>query len=227
MLSTQINNLKTNWKPLLQEINAPLIPKLDTFLAEEKRVFSKHLACYPPEEMMLNAFNHFDVEGTRVVILGQDPYIREGQAMGLSFSVPDETKLPPSLKNIYSEMESDLGGMLRTGGNLTDWVDQGVMLLNTALTVREGESNSHASEWQPFTDNVIKVISDRCDHVVFLLWGKPAQRKEKLIDSEKHCVIKSSHPSPLSAYRGFFGSKPFSRTNEALVEFGYEPIRWK
>lgn len=227
MLSTQINNLKTNWKSLLQEVNAPMIPELDAFLAEEKRVFSKHLACYPPEELILNAFNHFDVEGTRVVILGQDPYIRDCQAMGLSFSVSDGTKLPPSLKNIYSELESDLGGMRRMIGNLTDWVDQGVMLLNTALTVREGDSNSHAAKWQPFTDNVIKVISDHCDHVVFLLWGKPAQKKEKLIDSKKHFIIKSAHPSPLSAYRGFFGSKPFSQTNEALVEFGYEPIIWK
>lgn len=227
MLSTQINNLKTNWKSILLEVNSSLIPSLDTFLEEEKRVFSKHLPCYPPEEMMLNAFNHFDIEGTKVVILGQDPYIRVNQAMGLSFSVPDGTKLPPSLKNIYSEMQSDLGGVLRTGGDLTDWVDQGVMLLNTALSVREGDSNSHAKEWQPFTDNLIKAISDKCDHVVFLLWGKPSQKKEKLIDSKKHCIIKSAHPSPLSAYRGFFGSKPFSRTNEALIEFGYDPIRWK
>lgn len=227
MLSTQINTLKTNWKTFLNEVNAPLIPELDTFLAKEESAFGKHLPCYPPQELILNAFNHFNVEETKVVILGQDPYIRVGQAMGLSFSVPEGTALPPSLKNIYSEIESDLGGMRRRVGDLTDWVDQGVMLLNTALTVREGDSNSHASEWQSFTNNVIKAISDRCDHVVFVLWGKPAQKKEKLIDHEKHCVIKSSHPSPLSAYRGFFGSKPFSRVNEALVKFGRKPIQWK
>lgn len=226
MLSTQINNLKTNWKPILLDINSELIPELDSFLEEEKKTFSKHIPCYPPENLILNAFDHFDIETTKVVILGQDPYIRSGQAMGLSFSVPSETPLPPSLKNIYSELETDLGGTSRKGGDLIDWVKQGVMLLNTALTVQEGKSNSHASKWQPFTDNIIKVISDKCDHVVFILWGKPAQKKARLIDNEKHTIIKSSHPSPLSAYRGFFGSKPFSRTNEQLIKFGYEPIKW-
>lgn len=225
--STLVKTLKTDWVPALTEINADQLPILDEFLETEKKIYGKHLACYPPPELILNAFNHFDVADTKVIILGQDPYIRKGQAMGLSFSVPEGTPLPPSLKNIYIELQKDLDEEeLRTSGDLSGWCDQGVMLLNTALTVREGDSNSHKNEWKTFTDRVIKYISDKCDYVVFVLWGSPAQKKIKFIDTDKHGIVKCPHPSPLSAYRGFFGSRSFSKTNELLVEQGREPVKW-
>ena len=146
--------------------------------------------------------------------------------MGLSFSVFPDVKLPKSLINIYKELEMDLECDQPKNGDLSPWTDQGVMLLNTTLTVREGDANSHSSEWQPFTDNVIKLLSDKCDHLVFLLWGRHAQKKEKMIDTEKHVLLKAVHPSPLSAHRGFFGSRPFTKTNEQLVAWGKEPIVW-
>lgn len=162
----------------------------------------------------------------KVVILGQDPYHGPNQAHGLAFSVQPSAKFPPSLRNMYQELEDDIG-CHRTSPHLQDWAREGVLLLNTVLTVRQGQAHSHKDiGWETFTDEVIQAISKYRDDVVFILWGKPAQQKIKLIDTSKHYIIKSPHPSPLSAYRGFFGSKPYSKTNDYLVSKGKSPINW-
>lgn len=181
---------------------------------------------FPPRNQIYTAFELTPFENVRVVILGQDPYHGEHQSHGLAFSVNEGIKIPPSLRNIYKELESDLG-IVRGDGSLKDWATEGVLLLNTVLTVDAHEANSHRKlGWQPFTDGVIKHVSDDLEHVVFILWGKPAQQKEKLIDTDKHLIIKSTHPSPLSAHRGFFGTKPFSRTNDYLMENDRKPVDW-
>ena len=181
---------------------------------------------FPPREEIYTAFELTSFENVRVVILGQDPYHGEGQSHGLAFSVNEGIKIPPSLRNMYKELEDDLN-IVRTGGSLKDWASQGVLLLNTVLTVDAHEANSHRGlGWERFTDSVIETVSEELDNVVFILWGKPAQQKETLIDTSKHLVIKSVHPSPLSAYRGFFGSKPYSRTNEYLKENGRAMVDW-
>lgn len=181
---------------------------------------------FPPRDQIYTAFELTPFENVRVVILGQDPYHGEHQSHGLAFSVNEGIKIPPSLRNIYKELESDLG-IVRGDGSLKDWATEGVLLLNTVLTVDAHEANSHRKlGWQPFTDGVIKHVSDDLEHVVFILWGKPAQQKEKLIDTDKHLIIKSTHPSPLSAHRGFFGTKPFSRTNDYLMENDRKPVDW-
>lgn len=181
---------------------------------------------FPPREEIYTAFDLTAFENVKVVILGQDPYHGEGQAHGLAFSVNDGIKLPPSLRNIYKELEDDLG-IKRYSGSLKDWAREGVLLLNTVLTVDESQANSHRGlGWEVFTDSVIEAVSDNLEGVVFILWGKPAQSKIKLIDTTKHHIIQSVHPSPLSAYRGFFGSKPFSQTNDYLVSQGFKAIDW-
>lgn len=181
---------------------------------------------FPPKDEIYTAFELTPFTNVKVVILGQDPYHGQGQAHGLAFSVNDGIKLPPSLRNIYKELESDLG-ITRQSGSLKDWATEGVLLLNTVLTVDESQANSHRGlGWEVFTDNVIKALSDELEGVVFILWGKPAQSKIKLIDTTKHHIVQSVHPSPLSAYRGFFGSKPFSQTNDFLVSEGLSPIDW-
>jgi uracil-DNA glycosylase len=182
---------------------------------------------YPPVSQLFDSLNLCSFENTRVVILGQDPYHGSGQAHGLSFSVPQGVPLPPSLKNIYKELFQDLG-LMRSSGDLSDWAGQGVLLLNTSLTVRAGEAGSHAGMgWPLFTKAVLHELNLRVSPVVFLLWGNHAQQFASLIDANIHFVIKSAHPSPLSANRGgWFGSKPFSQTNEFLVSQGIEPIRW-
>lgn len=186
---------------------------------EEGRVF-------PPRNEIYSAFELTPFENVKVVIIGQDPYHGDNQAHGLSFSVNDGVKIPPSLMNIYKELKDDLN-IVRTSGSLTDWAEEGVLLLNTVLTVDAYQANSHRGlGWERFTDNVIEAVSDHLSNVVFILWGKPAQTKEKLIDTDKHFIIKSVHPSPLSAYRGFFGSKPFSRTNEYLNALERGSIDW-
>lgn len=217
-------DIKTDWQQILNEV----IPqeeqdKISTFLDTERKSYT----LYPPEDQIFNCFNHFDFKETRVVLIGQDPYIRENQAMGLSFSVPQsQKKIPPSLRNIYKELSSDLeGGPIKTSGDLTSWAKQGVLLLNSALTVREGKSNSHKKQWRKNTDKLIKYISDNHPGVVFILWGNYAIGKEKYINSP-HIVVKGIHPSPLSAKKGFFGSKPFSQTNAHLKTLGREPIDW-
>lgn len=182
---------------------------------------------FPPAKLIFNAFDLCSFDDVKVVILGQDPYHGEGQAHGLSFSVPDEIKVPPSLRNIYKEIYSDLGKEIPESGNLESWAKQGVLLLNATLTVEQSNPGSHQGKgWEEFTDATIKKISDDKEHVVFLLWGKYAQAKAELIDESKHLVLKAPHPSPFSAHSGFLGCKHFSKTNEYLKDKGFTPINW-
>jgi len=178
---------------------------------------------------MFNAFNLTPLSKVKVVILGQDPYHRPGQAMGLSFSVPKAIPKPPSLNNLLKEMANDIGTSYSAHGDLTYWAQQGVLLLNSSLTVREGEPNSHQNKgWEQFTDAVIDVVNEQTEHTIFILWGSKAQKKGKYIDTEKHLILTAVHPSPLAANRGgFFGSKPFSKTNDYLVQYGQTPIDWQ
>ena len=183
---------------------------------------------YPPQDEVFNAFKYTAFDEVKVVILGQDPYHGFGQAHGLSFSVQKGIPLPPSLKNIYKELQEDIGGELPTEGDLSHWAKQGVLLLNTVLTVEEGNANSHKGMgWERLTNRLIESLNELPHPVIFILWGKPAQDKEKLITNPNHVLLKAPHPSPLSAYRGFFGSKPFSRVNDILIQHGQTPIRWK
>ena len=180
---------------------------------------------YPPREKVFQALKTTNLEEVKVVILGQDPYHGPGQAQGLSFSVPDDIPAPPSLQNILKELLEDVG--VKTSHDLTPWAEQGVLLLNACLTVPAGQANGHAGLiWEEFTDAVIRLVSQEEEHVVFILWGAYARKKKSLIDVSKHLIIESAHPSPLSAYRGFFGSRPFSRTNAYLSEMGRESIDW-
>ena len=181
---------------------------------------------YPNADDIYNAFRKTSYADAKVVILGQDPYHEEGQANGLAFSVNNGMKAPPSLKNIFKELQDDVGGKLRTNTDLTDWAEQGVFLLNSSLTVIEGRPNSMADIWNTFTDSIIKLLNNKEKPIVFVLWGKNARDKKKLIDTNKHFIVESAHPSPLSAYRGFFGSKPFSKVNEYLISTGQVPIDW-
>ena len=182
--------------------------------------------CHPDYKYIYHAFSQTPLEKVKVVILGQDPYHEPNQAHGLAFSVLCE-KLPPSLVNIYKEMSSDLGVVVNQDGNLDYLAKQGVLLLNTTLTVRDGQAFSHKDfGWDIFTDNVIKLLNNLSNPIVFILWGSPAQKKKKFLNNPNHLIIESAHPSPLSAYRGFFGSKPFSKCNNYLIENGIEPIKW-
>ena len=183
---------------------------------------------YPPSTDIFNAFAFTPLEQVKVVILGQDPYHEPGQANGLCFSVHKGIRIPPSLVNIYKEMSSDLGCPAPENGDLTGWARQGVLLLNTVLTVRAHAANSHRGiGWEEFTDAAIRVLADQDRPLVFILWGTPARRKKALIHNPKHFVVESVHPSPLSAYNGFFGSRPFSKTNDYLISCGIEPIDWQ
>ncbi|MEO7049477.1 MAG: uracil-DNA glycosylase [Ferruginibacter sp.] len=216
-----------SWKKVLkEEFDKVYFQHIVTFLKTEK---SLEKIIYPPGQLIFNAFNQTSFEDVKVVIIGQDPYHGPGQAHGLSFSVQNGIKPPPSLVNIFKEIKSDIGvEMPALYGNLTSWAVQGVLMLNAALTVRDGEPFSHAKiGWAEFTDAVIKTISDKKEGVVFLLWGKFAQEKQSLIDETKHFVLKSAHPSPFSADKGFFGCKHFSKTNQILVQNGVQPIDWK
>ena len=219
--------IEASWAAVLKnEFSKPYFQQIVTFLRTEKAAGK---VIYPPGTLIFNAFYQTPFNKVKVVILGQDPYHGPGQAHGLSFSVPNGIKPPPSLVNIFKEMEKDTGiAMPREYGNLTRWAEQGVLLLNAALTVRANEPFSHAKfGWVEFTDAVIQKISDEKHGVVFLLWGKFAQDKQSLIDETKHFILKAAHPSPFSADRGFFGCKHFSKTNELLVKQGVSPIDWK
>lgn len=219
--------IEESWKEVLKnEFTKPYFQGIVTFLKTE-RMAGKTI--YPPGSMIFNAFNHTPFNKVKVVILGQDPYHGAGQAHGLCFSVQDGVTPPPSLINIYKEIQSDIGvGMNAKNGNLTKWADQGVFLLNASLTVRANEPMSHSKiGWAEFTDAVIKKISDEKKGVVFLLWGKFAQEKQALIDETKHYVLKAAHPSPFSADKGFFGCKHFSKANDYLVKEGLMPVNWK
>lgn len=216
--------LSDSWKKLLSsEINAPYFTDLLYFLAEDK----KNYRIFPPEKEIFNAFNLTPLEKIKVVIIGQDPYHGIGQAHGLCFSVNDGVKFPPSLKNIFKELQSDLDIPIPLSGNLTHWAEQGVFLLNNTLTVREKTPTSHQKKgWEEFTDAVIKLISEQKSGVVFLLWGSFAQSKENLIDTTKHHILKAAHPSPFSAHRGFLGCQHFSKTNKNLIQQGKTPINF-
>lgn len=219
--------IESSWKEVLKdEFSKPYFQQVVTFLKTEKAAGK---TIYPPGPLIFNAFNQTPFSKLRVVLIGQDPYHGNGQAHGLSFSVPNGVNPPPSLLNIFKEIQSDIGvAMPREYGNLTRWAEQGVLLLNAALTVRANEPFSHAkSGWAEFTDAVIKKISDEKKGIIFLLWGKFAQEKQILIDETAHFVLKAAHPSPFSADKGFFGCRHFSKTNELLTQQGLAPIDWK
>ena len=218
-------NIGNDWDEVLKDLfSSENYGKIREFLKSE---YSLHTV-YPSMYDIFNAFKITPYKSIKAVILGQDPYHEPGQAHGLCFSVKEGTKLPPSLVNIYKELDSDLGIKPSQSGDLTAWAKQGVLLLNTTLTVRRGVANSHSKcGWTEFTDEVIRKISEREKPVVFILWGGNARAKKSLIDLSRHYVIESAHPSPLSCYNGFFGSKPFSRTNEILKSIGETPIDWQ
>ncbi|PHR54586.1 MAG: uracil-DNA glycosylase [Arcobacter sp.] len=217
--------LNAKWKSLLSdELNKPYFKDLMSFLEDEQ----KTQTTFPVDENIFSAFNLTSFDDIKVVVLGQDPYHGKGQGHGLAFSVQGGITFPPSLKNIFKEYIDDLGFDIPVSGNLTLWAEKGVFLLNTVLTVRESHAHSHKNKgWEVFTDAVIKIISDRKKYVVFILWGKPAQFKSKLIDESKHLILRAPHPSPLSSYRGFFGSKPFSKVNTYLKSHNINEIDWK
>lgn len=213
-----------SWKAALKnEFSAAYFSKLRDFLVEEKK---QHLV-FPPGNQIFSAFNRTPFDSVKVVLIGQDPYHQQGQANGLCFSVSPGVRKPPSLVNIFKELKDDLGIPVPVSGNLEAWADQGVLLLNATLTVRQGEAGSHQGKgWESFTDAVIKKISDEKTGVIFLLWGRFAHTKEELIDKNKHFILKAAHPSPL-ARGAFFGSKHFSKTNELLEKQGLETIDWR
>lgn len=215
---------ETDWRPILQaETKKPYWRDLIEFVNSER----KSTKVFPKSEDVFNALHLTPYKDVTVVILGQDPYHNDGQAMGLSFSVPDGVKLPPSLVNIYKELVSDMVAEIPKTGDLTPWAKQGILLLNSVLTVRAHQAGSHQGKgWEQFTDAILQAVSDKNEHVVFILWGGFARKKKPLIDMTKHTVIESAHPSPLSAYNGFFGSKPFSKTNQALIAHNQKPINW-
>jgi uracil-DNA glycosylase len=216
--------LEPSWKELLrEEFDKQYFKSLSEFVHQEYNSST----VYPPAKFIFNALDSLPVEIVKVVILGQDPYHGPGQAHGLSFSVPEGIALPPSLQNIYKELQSDLGVTRSSSGNLERWVKEGVLLLNATLTVRAHQAGSHQNKgWEQFTDAIIHHLADTRKNLVFILWGNYAQKKGSFIDTSKHLVIKSAHPSPLSAYNGFLGSKPFSQTNKYLEDHNQKPINW-
>jgi len=217
--------IEARWKKVLEkEFGQKYFEDLTNFVKEEY----KKGTVYPPAKFIFNAFELTPFDKVKVVILGQDPYHGENQANGLAFSVNNGVVVPPSLINIYKEIETDMGKKTKNvGGNLENWAKQGVLMLNATLTVQAHRAGSHQNKgWEKFTDAVVKILSEQKDHLVFILWGSYAQKKGIVIDESKHLVIKSVHPSPLSAYSGFFGSKPFSQTNSYLIFSGKEPIEW-
>lgn len=217
--------LKNDWAPIMEkEFQKEYYINLRAFLKKE---YSNYTV-YPDMYDIFNALHYTDYENTKVVILGQDPYHGPNQAHGLSFSVKPEVSIPPSLINIYKELQDDLGLPIPDHGSLVNWAKQGVLLLNTVLTVRRKQPNSHRGMgWEDFTNEVIRQVNAKTDPVVFILWGRHAQSKEELITAKHHLIIKSPHPSPFSANRGFFGSKPFSRANQFLEAAGRTPIDWQ
>jgi uracil-DNA glycosylase len=220
-------SIPNSWKSALgDELGKPYFQSLGEFVDGERARFSDRV--YPPEEEVFSAFHLTPFDKVRVLLLGQDPYVRLGQAHGLCFSVRQRVKTPPSLRNIFKELESDVGCFIPDNGFLVHWAKQGVLMLNTILTVRDGEPLSHQGRgWEKFTDAVIHRVSDKPTPIVFVLWGGPAQKKIALIDSERHIIVKAAHPSPLSAAHGFFGSKPFSAINRALLAAGHPAVDWQ
>jgi len=213
-----------DWKELLlPEFEKEYFINLTNFIKED----IKQYTIYPPGKLIFNAFDKCSFEDTKVVIIGQDPYHGPGQANGLCFSVNDGVRMPPSLKNIFKEIQDDLGKPFPESGNLERWAEQGVLMLNATLTVRARTAGSHQKKgWEEFTDAVIKIVSEQKEGVVFLLWGSYAQKKGEVIDRAKHCVLSSAHPSPFSVHRGFFGNKHFSKANEYLKSIDRNEIDW-
>ncbi len=218
-------NVKTDWNPILRrEFDKPYWDTLQGFVSAER----SQATVYPPADRVFAALHLTPYAATRVMILGQDPYHGPNQAHGLCFSVQSDVRVPPSLANIHKELSSDLDLPIPDHGNLEPWARQGVLLLNATLTVRAGQAASHQGKgWETFTDEVISAVSAKPDHVVFILWGAYARKKKSLIDPSRHTIIESPHPSPLSAHTGFFGAKPFSRSNQALVAHGQPAIDWR
>jgi len=216
--------LTTDWNQILaDEFTSPYWHELQKFVTQER---SQHQV-FPAPENVFNALELTSFAQTQVVILGQDPYHEPGQAHGLAFSVKDGTRIPPSLRNIYKELSNDIACEIPSRGDLTSWARQGVLLLNTTLTVRSGQAASHQGHgWEQFTDHIIRELSDKTEPIVFILWGAFSRKKATLINQQRHVVIESAHPSPLSVRHGFFGSRPFSRANAVLKENGREPINW-
>lgn len=215
-----------SWAPIIKPLfRQEYMKRLSAFVQEERRRYE----VYPPQELVFNAFRLTPFSEVKVVILGQDPYHNVGQAHGLSFSVPEGIAFPPSLKNIFAELSTDIEGFqIPSSGDLTKWAKQGVLLLNATLTVRAHQAASHQKQgWERFTDEIIAKVSSELEHVVFLLWGSYAQQKAALIDASKHLVLKAVHPSPLSVYRGFFGCRHFSKANAYLQAHGKQPIDWR
>lgn len=218
--------LHPSWQQALgDELQQPYMQALRDFLRAEKQAGK---VIFPPSAQIFNAFNHTPFEHVRVVIIGQDPYHGPGQAHGLSFSVPQGLALPPSLRNIYQEIQGDLGIQMSGSGDLTPWAQQGVLLLNATLTVEQAKAGSHQNKgWEQFTDAAIQALNAQRQGLVFVLWGSYAQKKGAIIDTQRHMVLKSPHPSPLSAHRGFFGQRQFSSINQYLIQQGQMPINWQ
>lgn len=217
--------ISNDWlEPLSQEFRKPYYRKLYQKVIEEYQ--SKSV--FPPADEIFNAFHFTSLHEVKAVILGQDPYHNVGQAHGLCFSVRPQVDIPPSLVNIFQELHDDLGCEIPNNGYLVKWAKQGVLMLNTVLTVRAHQANSHRGiGWEEFTDAAIRILNEQDRPIVFILWGSPAQRKKAMLNNPKHLILQAPHPSPLSAYRGFFGSKPFSKTNEFLTANGVAPIDWQ
>ncbi len=217
--------IEKGWKKVLDaEFSKQYFHELKQFLVNE---FNSDELIFPPAKLIFNAFDQTPFDKVRVVILGQDPYHGSGQAHGLCFSVPDGIKPPPSLVNMFKEMRSDLDLPISSSGDLTKWAKQGVLLLNATLTVKKENAGSHQKKgWEQFTDSAIRQLSDKKQGIIFLLWGRYAREKSKLIDGTKHFILEAAHPSPLSAYNGFFGCRHFSKTNQYLIEMGQKPIDW-
>lgn len=215
---------RTDWNPLLRhEFDKPYWHLLQDFVRSER----EHYTVYPPQDEVFAALHHTSYASTRVLILGQDPYHGPRQAHGLCFSVRPGVPKPPSLQNIFKELREDTGAPVPNHGSLEHWAHQGVLLLNATLTVRAHKAASHQRKgWEDFTDEIIRVVNAKTERVVFILWGRSARRKKALLDTSRHTVIESAHPSPMSAGYGFFGSRPFSRANEALLAAGREPVDW-
>lgn len=217
--------ISNDWLPALkEEFGKEYYQNLFSFVKEEYNT----QIIYPPADDIFNALHLTPLEDVKILVLGQDPYFNEKQAHGLCFSVQPGVDIPPSLKNIYAELESDLGCKIPNNGYLTKWAEQGVLLLNTVLTVRAHQPNSHQGKgWEKFTDAIIQKVNEQDRPIIYMLWGKPAQSKMKMLNNPKHLILTAPHPSPLSAYRGFFGCKHFSQANEFLVKNGMKPIDWQ
>ena len=221
-----MSEVREDWRAAMaDELKKPYYRTLSQFVNQEYRT----ITVYPPKEDIYNAFKETSLSEVKVLLLGQDPYHNEHQAHGMSFSVlPDQKDIPPSLQNIYKELHDDLGCYIPNHGYLKKWANQGVLLLNTVLTVRAHQANSHRGRgWENFTDAVIQILNEQDRPIVYFLWGRPAQSKISMLNNPKHLILTAPHPSPLSAYRGFFGCKHFSKANEFLVSHGVEPIDWQ